>query len=123
MGFGNDAVTTLKGERKQLTIVDMDKEYGKASQNGKFLLTDSDQKSYEEVLEEIKQYREWCIEVINSIHPSWGSRDYPDRINRVSDTEIVWKTNFIKDLDTTQLSTMRSHLERLVEQGINPISL
>lgn len=122
MGFGNDAVTTLTGERKQITVVDMDKEYGKASQNGKFLLTDSDQKSYEEVLEEIKQYREWCIELISDTHPSWGARDYADRITPVNG-ELTWKISFVKDLDTTQLGTMRAHLERLVEQGINPLNL
>lgn len=122
MGFGNDAVTTLKGEKKQITVIDMDKEYGKASQNGKFLLSDSDQKSYEEVLNEIKEYREWCIEVISKINPSWGARDYSDKITP-NNTELIWKLDFIKELDTTQLGTMRSHLERIVEQGINPLNL
>lgn len=115
MAFGKvDHVNNhITGERKQITTIDIDKEFGKKGlPKVKF-----DKDDYNKSLLE---YKESCITTILSIDPSWGSRDYSNYI--IIGDKLSWNSNMLRELPTSQLGTIRAHLERIKETNINPIN-
>lgn len=116
MAFGkvDHVINHISGERKAITSIDMDKEYGLKG----YSKLDIDK---EQVFIDIENYRKDCIEIINNIDPSWGSRDYSQYI-KANNNMLMWNSDAITSMSTSMLSTMSSHLERIVEQGINPLN-
>lgn len=116
MAFGKvDSVENhITGERKQVTNIDLDKEYGK-------------RKSYEKVLydiidyqKELNIYKTFCLETILTLDPSWGSKDYYNFI--IASDKLSWNKDMLEGLPTSQLGTIRAHLERIIDSNKNPIN-
>ena len=116
MAFGkvDHVINHISGERKAITNIDMDKEYGLKGYGE----VDIDK---EQVHMNLENYREGCIKIINNIDPSWGSRDYSQYII-TNNNMLMWNKDAITSMTTTMLATMSAHLERIVEQGINPLN-
>ena len=115
MAFGKvDSVTNhVTGERKAITTIDMDKEYGLQG----YGIMDI---NINDVMKHIESYRKECVERVSAIDPSWGSKDYYQLI--IAGNPLKWNIQAISESATTFLGTMAAHLERIVESKKNPLN-
>ena len=118
MGFGTGPIKKRNGDFVQPTIIDMDKAYGKKKSYEKTLdtsLSDSDRK-------EMEDYKNSRLSFILSVAPYLGSRDYPHLL--IADgVNLSWDKEKIEALDSYARITIASHLERIIDLGINPLDL
>lgn len=114
MAFGNTdhVINHISGERKAITNIDLDKEYGKKG----YIIS----KSNEDINNMLKEYRNYCIITILDLEPFLGSQHYPQAL--LQTTPLSWNKDFLNNSTTTFISTMRAHLERIMESNDNPLN-
>lgn len=118
MAFGQvDSVENhVTRERKAITTIDMDKEYGTGNLIGTGTSFDSNI-----IKKELEEYRQFALDSIKNTDPSWGSKDY-DMFIKVDGNTLSWNMQSLESLDLTKLSSIRAHIERIVESNINPLN-
>jgi hypothetical protein len=114
MAFGkvDHVINHVSGERKAITNIDLDKEYGKKG----YSIT----KSNEDVNKLLIEYRDYCINTILAMQPFIASQHYPQSLLQV--IPLSWNKDFLNSCTTTFIGSMRAHLERIAESNNNPLN-
>lgn len=118
MAFGvvDSVENHVTRERKAITTIDMDKEYGTGN-----LIGTSTSFDFNIIKKELEEYRQFALNYIKNTDPSWGSKDY-DMFIKVNGVSLSWNNEALESLDLTKLSSVRAHIERIVESNINPLN-
>lgn len=114
MAFGNvdHVINHTSGERKAITSVDLDKEYG--------LKGYTISKPSKDIHTLLKTYKKYCIDTILTMEPFLGSQHYPQSL--LQTVPLSWNKDFLNSSTITFISTMRAHLERIAESNNNPLN-